>query len=498
MKNQPLFIFEMANNHMGDAEHGIRIVQEFRKVTEGFPFRFAVKLQYRDITTCIHPAYCGRTDLKYIKRFTETALTWEQYKRLKDAIVEAGFLSICTPWDEPSVDKIVEYGFDFLKIPSCYITDWPLLERIAKENLPIIASTAGASLEDVDRVVSFFTHRGKRLSLMHCVGEYPAEDGNLNLGQIALLKKRYPGIEVGYSTHERPNNYEAVKIALALGAMIFEKHVALKTEKYSVNAYSVTPFKARIWLQSALEALEMIGKVDRRYQVSDGEREALSSLARGAFVKEAVAAGEAVKPSNVFFAMPRSEDQLVAQNFSKYRNYTAVEAIEPHGAVLEGNVKSVDTRETILSIVRDVKAVIKMSKVPVPGQCELEISHHYGIENFRTKGITAITVVNREYCKRLLVVLPGQSHPEQWHDKKDETYHILYGEVTVMIDGTAKLYKANDVVTITHGALHSFWTNKGTVIEEISSSYAAGDSFYTDTSIMRNQNRKTFVSFWME
>jgi len=215
---RPLFIYEMANNHMGDVEHGIRIVRELKSASEGFPFAFCVKLQYRDIASCIHPAYKDRFDLKYVKRFSETHLNWNQYKELKDAIVDAGFLSMCTPWDEISVDKIVEHGFDFMKVPSCYVSDWPLLERIAQHNLPIIASTAGEPLEEVDRVVSFFKHREKSIAIMHCVGEYPAPDEHLHLGQIALLKKRYPELEVGYSTHERPDNFEAVKIAISLGA----------------------------------------------------------------------------------------------------------------------------------------------------------------------------------------------------------------------------------------------------------------------------------------
>ena len=70
----PLFIFEMANNHMGDIEHGLRIVREFKEVARDFPqFKFSVKLQHRD-ETYFHPDYVKRTDYKYIKRFTETKL----------------------------------------------------------------------------------------------------------------------------------------------------------------------------------------------------------------------------------------------------------------------------------------------------------------------------------------------------------------------------------------------------------------------------------------
>jgi sialic acid synthase SpsE/mannose-6-phosphate isomerase-like protein (cupin superfamily) len=487
MANNPLFIFEMANNHNGSVKHGKRIIRELKKVSEPFPFRFAVKLQYRDLETCIHPDYRDRMDLKFIKRFTETHLSWDEYKELKDAIVEAGFLSICTPWDEVSVDKIVEHGYDFIKVPSCYLTDWTLLERIAKYNLPIIASTAGSSLEEIDKVVSFFTNRKKKLSLMNCVGEYPTRDENLNLGQIPLLKTRYPNLDIGYSTHERPDNYRSIQIAIALGAVLFEKHVGVG----EVNAYSAIPFHIESWLMSAHHAFSMIGNNSRPSPSAD-----LQELRRGAFADREIKQGESVR--NVFFSMPTIPGQLTAQDFSKYSEITALEGIRFLAPIMKVGVKIKNTREQVLSIVQDVKALIKKSKVQVPGQCELEISHHYGLENFRKMGITAITVVNREYCKRLLVVLPGQTHPEQWHEKKDETYHVLYGDVTVSIGGVHTFHKANDIITILHGLKHSFWTSHGAVIEEISSSYEPGDSWYTDESIMKNLNRKTYVSHWME
>jgi sialic acid synthase SpsE/mannose-6-phosphate isomerase-like protein (cupin superfamily) len=498
LKKRPLFIYEMANNHMGDVEHGIRIVRELKKASEGFPFGFCVKLQYRDIDSCIHPDYQGRYDLKYVKRFSETRLSWEQYKQIKDAIVDAGFLSMCTPWDELSVDMIVEHGYDFMKVPSCYMSDWPLLERIAKYDLPLVASTAGEPLEEIDRVVSFFRHRNKSLAIMHCVGEYPSPDNHLHLSQIALLKKRYPEVEVGYSTHERPNNFEAVKIAIALGATLFEKHTAVPTEKYAVNAYSAIPDQVREWLQSAADALTMIGEMSKRYPAPAGEAQALRDLARGVFVKKPVAAGEVVKPENLFYAMPNVPGQLVAQNLSKYTEYVAIDPIETNGPVMETNVKRNERRQKILDIVRDVRALIKKSKVQVPGQCELEISHHYGIDKFRESGLTAITVVNRDYCKRLMVVLPGQKHPEQWHNQKDETYHILYGDVMVALDGVRTAHKSNEVVTIPHGTKHSFWTTNGAVIEEVSSAYAQADSWYTDESIMANPDRKTYVTYWLD
>lgn len=494
---RPLFIFEMANNHMGSVEHGLRIVEAMREAASGFPFSFAVKLQYRDIDTFIHPDYRDRYDLKFVKRFSETRLSWAQYRQIKDAIKAAGFLAVCTPWDEISVDRIEEHDYDFVKIPSCYLTDWPLLERIVKSSKPVIASTAGVALADIDRVVSFFHHRQKVFSLMHCVGEYPTRNQNLQLGQIRLLKRRYPDVEVGYSTHESPDNVEAVKVAIGMGATLFEKHVGVPTDQIKLNAYSATPAQVRAWLQSASDAYEMLGGDSERYPFTELEVKTLRDLQRGVFAKTEIANGERLEAANVFYAIPSTEGQIVANDMSKYTDFVATQTIPARAPALLPNVSAHDRMRQVLQIVGEVKKMLKRSKVVVPGQCELEISHHYGIENFAKFGSTVITVVNREYCKRVIVMLPGQSHPEQWHTKKDETYHILHGEIDLTLDGVQQIKKVNDVVVIPRGVRHGFTTRSGTVIEEVSSSYSQDDSFYTDESIVANKNRKTYVAYWM-
>lgn len=495
---RPLFIFEMANNHSGRVEHGLSIVKAMQEVAQDFPFHFAVKLQYRDIDTFIHPDYKNRTDLKFVKRFSETRLEWDEYKRIKSAIDEAGMLAICTPWDEISVGKIEEHGYDFIKIPSCYLTDWPLLERIAQSRLPIIGSVAGVSLQDVDKVVSFFRHRNRPLSLMHCVGEYPTRDENLQLNQIELLKKRYPDLEIGYSTHERPDNYDAVKIAIGLGATLFEKHVGMATDTIKLNAYSATPEQVRAWLSSAATALAMCGVKDRRYPFTADETNTLRALHRGVFVNRPVCVGEKLREADLFYAIPNTDGQIVANDLSKYANFYALKALEPGQAARLDEMRSCNSRDQLYRIISDVKKMLKRSKAIVPGQLELEISHHYGLDHFAKYGSTIITVVNREYCKRIIVLLPGQTHPEQYHKQKDETYHILHGEIALTLDGADCVKKANDVVVIPRGVKHGFSTQTGTVIEEVSSCYTQSDSFYTDATIEQNPNRKTYVAYWMD
>ena len=107
-----LIILEMANNHMGSVSHGERIIREFSSLVENFQeFKFAFKLQYRNLDTFIRPDYVGRTDIKHVKRFEETRLTRNEQKKLVRLIKENNFMAMCTPFDNESVRMILEDGF---------------------------------------------------------------------------------------------------------------------------------------------------------------------------------------------------------------------------------------------------------------------------------------------------------------------------------------------------------------------------------------------------
>jgi sialic acid synthase SpsE/quercetin dioxygenase-like cupin family protein len=483
---------------MGDVEHGIRIIRMFHEVCKDFNFKFAFKFQYRDLDTFIHPDFRNRSDIKYVKRFMETNLSEAERKQLKDEVKKLGFISICTPFDENSVDLIEKHDYDVVKIASCSFTDWHLLERISKTNKPIIASTAGASLEDIDKVVSFFEHRGKHFCIMHCVGEYPTSKKNLQLNQIDLLRKRYPEITIGYSTHESPDNYEAVKIAVGKGASVFERHVAVQTDKYAVNAYSSTPAHVAAWLLAAQDAFEMCGISEKRFDGTEKERMDLRGLQRGVFAKTHIKKGEKVGTSNTFFAIPNFENQVTANQLSKYSEFIADKDIDANKPILTGDITMTNLRDKVLQIVNKIRPLLIESKVILPDKLEMEISHHYGIDRFEEWGATIINCINREYCKKLIILLPNQKHPIHFHKKKEETFHVLYGDMAVNLNGEEKSCKAGDMVIVERGMKHDFRSAHGAIFEEISTTHYKDDSFYDDVNVLNNKNRKTALTFWSD
>jgi sialic acid synthase SpsE/mannose-6-phosphate isomerase-like protein (cupin superfamily) len=496
--DKPFIVFEMANNHNGRLEHGLRIIREIHDVARGFGFHFAFKFQYRHLETFIHPDYRGRSDVKYVHRFTQTRLGPGEFRAMKAELDRLDLLSVCTPFDERSVDLIEEHGIAIIKLASCSLTDWPLLERVVLTDKPIIASTAGATLDDIDRVVSFLEHRQKRFALMHCIAEYPTPRQHFELNQLRLLQSRYSGVRVGWSTHESPGCTDSVKMAMAAGATIFEKHVGVPTDGWPLNDYSATPEQVRTWLSAAHEAVEMCGVSGQRHHSPLGELDSLRALRRGVFAKRAIHAGERINPESTFLAIPSQPDQLTANDLSKYSEFRASKEVPAGAPLLWVDVTCTETRERVYAIVQRVKALLAEGHVVVPGKADLEISHHYGLDRFDEYGATMITVVNRGYCKKLIIVLPGQSHPEQHHKLKEETFHVLWGGVTMTLDGELAEFHQGDVVVIEPGRRHAFTSRNGAVIEEISSTHFGDDSYYTDPVVSANRDRKTLLTHWME
>lgn len=488
-----LFIFEMANNHQGSVEHGLNIIHELGNVCRKYQIKGAVKFQYRDLDTMIHPDYIGRPDVKHIPRFLSTRLSCEEFYTMVCAVRDEGMLTMCTPFDEVSVDVCMDHGIDILKVASCSAIDWPLLEKIAQTKRPTIISTGGKDFSDMDKIYNFMTHREVNFAMLHCVGLYPVGYQYVQLDCIDKMKNRYPDIAIGYSGHEDPEDYSVAQMAVAKGAALLERHVGLATDTITLNSYSTDVRKISGWIEAVLNARTICGTSEKKY-ISNEELQSMNELARGCYAARPIAKGQKIMRQDVFFAMPCSEGQTTSGMFQEgmvaSRDYALNEGI------CERRAPSVvgDTR----SIIHDVKGMLYEAKIAVGNQFELELSHHYGLEHFRNYGATIINIINREYCKKLIIMLPGQKHPDHYHKVKEESFQVLYGTLTLTMDGETKDIKAGDVVTVERGAHHAFTSANGCIFEEVSTTHVKNDSYYADQTIAKKDlmERKTILESW--
>ena len=304
-----LFVLDLANNHQGSVEHGTTIIDRFADVVASHGVRAALKFQFRDLDTFVHPDHMGGSANKHVDRFLSTRLDWDGYRQLLTVVKRRGLVAMCTPFDERSVDKIVEMNFDVIKIASCSANDWPLLEKAASTGMPMIVSTGGLTLDRVDDVVSFLEHRGSDFALMHCVSIYPTPDPACNLGNITSFRTRYPSRVIGWSTHENPDDTVPVGIAAALGAEMFERHVGVATDTIKLNAYSATPEQVDAWITAWKRVKVLIGS-EVRNEALPTEKEAIDGLARGVFARGPIEAGVTLRREDVYFAFPFAPGSL--------------------------------------------------------------------------------------------------------------------------------------------------------------------------------------------
>ena len=139
-----LFVLDIANNHQGDVRHGIQIIKKHSLSFRGIPKKkLAFKFQFRQLNSFIHKDFLGDKKVKHISRFESTKLDIEEYLKLFKKVKELGHTTMCTPFDEESVDLIENMKFDIIKIASCSNTDWPLIQRVVDSGLPLICSTGG-------------------------------------------------------------------------------------------------------------------------------------------------------------------------------------------------------------------------------------------------------------------------------------------------------------------------------------------------------------------
>jgi len=494
-----LFIFEMANNHQGDVEHGLRIIRELSDVRKNFGggLRCAVKLQFRD-PSIIHPSHKEKSDNKHIPRFQSTRLSEEQFKIFVDEIKNNGMITMATPFDEPSVEMALRLDVEVLKIGSCSVLDKPLLEEISQTGKPVICSTGGLSIKDIDWVVTFFKKRSVHFALEHCVSEYPTEVASARLNRIKIMKTRYSGTTIGFSTHEDPKNTFLIQIAYALGARIFEKHVGIPdAEKgFSLNKYSATPEQVSEWIQSYFHVVAACGP-ENGGSSNKGEISDLKTLMRGVFADKFLKAGQTIERKDVFFAMPIENNQLFSGNFSDDliadRDYNA---LEPINSKIVSSIPS--KRKIIFDSINTVIGMLNEAKIAVGHDFSVELSHHEGIEKFHEIGCILITCFNREYAKKIIIQLPGQWNPEHYHKKKEETFHVLSGSLKIWIEGKEFIRNAGETIDVPRGTGHEFGTETGVIFEEVSTTDYSGDSYYTDVKIASKQRdeRKTYLKNW--
>jgi len=306
-----LFVLELANNHWGDVNRGLKIISDFSKIVRFNNVRAAIKLQFRDVDKFIHQDYINRTDVRYIGKTLATKMSDQDLDTLVKATKKGGCITMATPFDERSVDLCNELNIEIIKIASSDINDWVLIEKIATTKKPVIISTGGSSLKDMDDLVKFFENRNIPIAINHCVSLYPSEDYELELNQIDFLKNRYPNHVIGHSTHEFHDWESSIMIAYAKGARTFERHIDIDSDGKTVSPYCSLPHQIDRWFKSFNKARQMCGGSSDTKRIPPKKQiDYLDQLVRGVYAKENLPIGHILSDNDIFLAVPLLKGQI--------------------------------------------------------------------------------------------------------------------------------------------------------------------------------------------
>jgi len=310
-----LFVLELANNHWGSIDRGLKIIRDHAAIVRFNNVKAAIKLQFRDVEDFIHPDFKGDTDLRYIKKTEDTVLSRADFARMVEEIKYLSCIPMATPFDEASVDLCVEFDMPIIKIASSDMNDWVLIEKIASTRKPTIVSTGGASEKDLDDLVHFYDKRDIPLAINHCVSLYPSEDSEIELDQIDYLKTRYPNHVIGFSTHEYHDWHSSMLISYGKGARSWERHIDIDHDGIAVSPYCSLPQQCDAWYKAFHKAAEMCGgRSTSKRIISKKEIQYLDALVRGIYARRDLPAGYVFSKESLgkdfFLAIPLHKGQL--------------------------------------------------------------------------------------------------------------------------------------------------------------------------------------------
>jgi N-acetylneuraminate synthase/N,N'-diacetyllegionaminate synthase len=225
----PVFVIAEAGvNHNGDLDLALKLVDaavaakadavKFQTfITEELISPLAVQAAYQRKNTGHE-----ESQLEMVKRLE---LPFAAFAKLNEYCQSRGIMFLSSPFDTKSVDLLDSLQVAAFKIASGEITNLPFLDYIAAKGRPIILSTGMSYLGEVETAMSTIRQAGNPpVILLHCVSNYPAASGDINLRAMATMSRAFE-VPIGYSDHS--SGLEIPLAAVALGACVIEKHFTL-------------------------------------------------------------------------------------------------------------------------------------------------------------------------------------------------------------------------------------------------------------------------------
>ncbi|HEY0680478.1 MAG TPA: N-acetylneuraminate synthase [Chitinophagaceae bacterium] len=258
-------------------------------------------------------------------------LNEQDHLELIDYCADKNIRFLSTPFDLESIDLLKQIGITLGKIPSGEITNLPYLRKMAAAFPELIMSTGMASMEEIGEALNVLLDGGadrSRIKILHCNTEYPTPFSDVNLLAMPAIGKTF-GVEYGYSDHT--NGIEVPIAAVALGAVLIEKHFTLdRNMEGPDHKASLEPDELKQMVASIRNIEIALGSAEKKPSSSEARNKVVARKSIVAAVK--IAQGEVFSSNNLAVKRPGTGispmhwDQIIGQRAS--RNFEPDELIE--------------------------------------------------------------------------------------------------------------------------------------------------------------------------
>lgn len=336
---KPFIIAEMSGNHNGSLERALAIVDMAAEAGAD-----AIKLQtYTADTMTIRsdkPDFLisDPNSLWHGRRlhdlYDEAHTPWEWHAPIFQRAEERGIIAFSTPFDDTAVAFLEGLNAPAYKIASFENTDLPLIRRVAATGKPLIISSGTASLDEIKTAVRTAQEAGcTQLCVLKCTSSYPAPASEANLLAIGTLRREL-GVPIGLSDHTQ--GIGTAVAAVALGAVVIEKHVTLSRAEGGVDsAFSLEPQELAALVRESHQAWASLGRPDYAPTASE---EASRRFRRSLYVVKAIAAGERFTAAHVRAIRPGFGLPTDARESIIAKGHAACD-IEPGTALAQHHVR---------------------------------------------------------------------------------------------------------------------------------------------------------------
>lgn len=303
-KTTPFIVAEISANHNGSFSKLKKLIDNAK--TNGAD---AIKIQTYDENSMTIQS--NKKNFKIKEGLWKNYSYWDLYKKAKtpfkwhkDIFAYAKkkkIICFSTPFDIDAVDFLEKLNCPIYKIASFEITDIQLIKKVAQTKKPIIISTGLANINEIDEAFKTAKKYGsKNITLLYCVSNYPANLEDFNLNNISILKKRYK-CKIGLSDHSKDNRIAIM--ATALGAEIFEKHIALEKQKVGLDIeFSLKGKELREYISDIKKTYLALGSANFLRKKNEIKN---IKYRRSLFVTKSIKAGEKFTTSNLKSLRPK-------------------------------------------------------------------------------------------------------------------------------------------------------------------------------------------------